>query len=439
MKTVYIKTYGCQMNDYDSSRMLDLLKATHGIEPVDSPEKADLLLLNTCSIREKAQEKIFSELGVFREFKLKNPAVMIGVGGCVASQEGELILKRAPYVDLIFGPQTLHRLPNLINAVTKTRSPAVDVSFPLIEKFDTLPMPTANGPTAFVSVMEGCSKYCTYCVVPYTRGEEISRPFDDILHEVDALAKQGVREITLLGQNVNAYRGERHNGEIADLALLISYIAEIEAIFRIRFMTSHPVEFSDRLIAAYANIPKLANHLHLPVQSGSDRILSLMKRGHTREQYREKIQKLRAVRPNISITSDFIVGFPGETEEDFQATLDLVHDLKFDQSFSFIYSQRPGTPAANLPDNVPLEIKKQRLNLLQSRIAQQATTAAAHLVGTLQPVLVLGPSTKDPNRLFGRTDSNHGITFEGDIQAGEMALITVTEHAMHNLRGKRVA
>jgi tRNA-2-methylthio-N6-dimethylallyladenosine synthase len=287
--------------------------------------------------------------------------------------------------------------------------------------------------------MEGCSKYCTYCVVPYTRGEEISRPFDDILHEVDALAKQGVREITLLGQNVNAYRGERHNGEIADLALLISYIAEIEAILRIRFMTSHPLEFSDRLITAYANIPKLANHLHLPVQRGSNRILSLMKRGHTREQYQEKIRKLRAVRPNISITSDFIVGFPGETETDFEATLDLVHDLKFDQSFSFIYSQRPGTPAANLPDNVPLEIKKQRLNLLQSRIAQQATEAAAHLVGTLQPVLVLGPSTKDPKRLFGRTDSNHGITFEGDLKAGEMVLITVTEHAMHNLRGKRVA
>ncbi len=427
------------MNVYDSDRMLDLLKATHGIEPVNSPEEADLLLLNTCSIREKAQEKVFSELGVFRPFKEKRPEVVIGVGGCVASQEGEAILKRAPYVDLVFGPQTLHRLPNMLSSLTKKRSPLVDISFPLNEKFDSLPLPVANGPTAYVSIMEGCSKYCSYCVVPYTRGEEMSRSFDDVLHEVFTLAEQGVREVTLLGQNVNAYQGRMQSGEMADLALLISYIAEIENIKRIRFMTSHPVEFSDRLIDAYATIPKLANHLHLPVQSGSDRILALMKRNHTVADYKDKIRRLREVRKDISITSDFIVGFPGETDEDFEATLTLVNELKFDQSYSFIYSPRPGTPAASMPDNVPVEIKKQRLNVLQGRLSQQATEAATQLIGTTQTVLVLGPSNKNPSRLFGRTDSNHAITFAGDVKVGDIVLITVVENALNNLRGKWVA
>jgi len=439
MKTVYIKTHGCQMNVYDSSRMLDLLKTTHGLERVETPEEADLLLLNTCSIRERAQEKVFSELGVFRPFKEKRPEVVIGVGGCVASQEGEAILKRAPYVDLVFGPQTLHRLPNMLSAVTKTRSPQVDISFPEIEKFDRLPLPVAEGPSAFVSIMEGCSKYCSYCVVPYTRGEEINRPFDDVLHEVFTLSEQGVREVTLLGQNVNAYRGLMHNREIGDLALLINYIAEMDNITRIRFMTSHPLEFSDRLIQAYADIPKLANHLHLPVQSGSNRILSLMKRGHTAEDYKNKIQKLRKVRPEISITSDFIVGFPGETDSDFQATLDLVQELNFDQSYSFIYSPRPGTPAANLPDDVSQEIKKQRLNLLQERLNQQANAINENMVGTLQSVLVTGPSKKDLNILCGRTDNNRVVNFEGQAPIGELANIIITKAIVNTLRGKCIA
>lgn len=438
-KTVYIKTHGCQMNTYDSNRILDLLKTTHGIEGVDTPEEADLLLLNTCSIREKAHEKVFSELGAFHALKEKRPDIVIGVGGCVASLEGETILKRAPYVDLVFGPQTLHRLPNLLSTVTKVRNPIVDVSFPLIEKFDTLPDPRANGPTAFVSIMEGCSKYCSYCVVPYTRGEEISRTFDDVLHEVFVLAEQGVREVTLLGQNVNAYRGKMQNGEIADLALLISYISEMDNIARIRFTTSHPLEFSDRLIQAYADNPKLANHLHLPVQSGSDRILSLMKRGHTAEHYKTKIQKLREVRPNISITSDFIVGFPSETDEDFNATLKLVEEIQFDQSFSFIYSKRPGTPAANLPDNIPNEVKKQRLSLLQTRLAQQAAEIGQRMVGTTEIVLVTGPSKKDPSRLCGRTGNNWVVNFEGHAPVGSLVPITITAVVTNTLRGKWVA
>jgi tRNA-2-methylthio-N6-dimethylallyladenosine synthase len=412
MKTVFIKTHGCQMNEYDSNRMIDLLKTTHGLSRVQSAEEADLILMNTCSIREKAQEKVFSELGRYRELKEQRPEVVIGVGGCVASQEGEELQKRAPYVDIVFGPQTLHRLPNLLSAVTKTRNPQLDISFPEIEKFDKLPEPKADGPSAYVTIMEGCSKYCSFCVVPYTRGEEISRPFDDILHEVVSLAEQGVREITLLGQNVNAYRGKMHNGEIADLALLIQYIAEVDTVGRIRFMTSHPLEFSERLIQAYADIPKLANHLHLPVQSGSDRILSLMKRGHTAKDYKNKIQQLRAHRPDISITSDFIIGFPGETDEDFQATLVLVQELNLDQSYSFIYSPRPGTPAANMPDNVSEETKKQRLNIMQKLFNEQANQISQQMLGTEQIVLILESSKHNPSNMMGRTDNNRMV----DIQ-----------------------
>lgn len=426
------------MNVYDSTRMLDLLSATHGLKAVETPEDADLILLNTCSIREKAQEKVFSELGIYRELKEKRPEIIIGVGGCVASQEGDAILKRAPYVDLVFGPQTLHRLPNLISETLKTRHSVVDISFPEIEKFDRLPEPRADGPSAFVSIMEGCSKYCSFCVVPYTRGEEISRPFDDVLHEVVSLAEQGVRDITLLGQNVNAYRGLMHTGEIADLALLITYIAEIDSIARIRFITSHPVEFSDRLIQAYADIPKLANHLHLPVQSGSDRILMLMKRRHTALEYKSKIRRLREIRPDISITSDFIVGFPGETDEDFEATLNLVQELVFDQSYSFIYSRRPGTPASNLPDDVPMEIKKLRLNRLQSRLTQQAIELSEKMLGTNQTVLTIGPSKKDPLKLFGRTDNNRVVNFSGDASIGELVQVHITEVLTTTLRGIRV-
>ncbi len=399
------------MNDYDSNRMLDLLKTTHGLERVDTPEAADLILLNTCSIREKAQEKVFSELGRWRPLKEKRPEVIIGVGGCVASQEGEALQKRAPYVDIVFGPQTLHRLPNMIASVTKKRSPIVDISFPEIEKFDSLPTPVAEGPAAFVTIMEGCSKYCSYCVVPYTRGEELNRPFDDILHEVVMLTEQGVREITLLGQNVNAYRSKKHNGETVDLALLIYYLSEIDTIKRIRFTTSHPVEFSTRLIEAYRDIPKLANHLHLPVQSGSDRILKLMKRGHSSADYIAKIEHLRNVRPDISITSDFIVGFPSETAEDFEATMNLVAKVGFDQSYSFIYSKRPGTPAANLPDDIPVEVKKERLTILQDRLQQNTIRFSEAMIGGTEKVLVTGPSKKDPTELCGRTDNNRVVNF----------------------------
>lgn len=423
------------MNEYDSSRMLDLLKSTLGIVPVHSAEEADLILLNTCSIREKAEEKVFSELGRFRILKEKRPEIVIGVGGCVASQEGKTITKRAPYVDLVFGPQTLHRLPQMLASLKQTRNPVIDVSFPEIEKFDKLPDPKADGPTAYVSIMEGCNKYCTYCIVPYTRGEEISRPFDDILHEVVTLTRQGVREVTLLGQNVNAYRGRMHNGETADLALLIAYIAEMNDILRIRFMTSHPVEFSDRLMQAYADIPKLANHLHLPVQSGSDRILTLMKRGHTALEYKAKIRQLQSIRPGISITSDFIVGFPGETDQDFEATLNLVHELKFDQSFCFIYSPRPGTPAASLTDDVTSETKKLRLTLLQNRLSQEVQIINEAMIGTLQIVLITGPSKKDPNILCGRTDNNRVVNFKGKGKPGELVWVRITQSLTTTLQG----
>lgn len=426
------------MNDYDSRRMSELLKATHGLETVDAPEEADLLLLNTCSIREKASEKVFSELGRWRAFKEKRPHVLIGVGGCVASQEGADLQKRAPYVDIVFGPQTLHRLPNLLSAVTKTKSHQLDISFPEIEKFDRLPDPTATGPTAYVSIMEGCSKYCSYCVVPYTRGEEINRPFDDILHEVVILAEQGVKEITLLGQNVNAYRGKTATNETADLALLLYYIAEIQGIERLRFTTSHPMEFSENLLQAYKDIPKLANHLHLPVQSGSNKILSLMKRGHTAEDYKAKMSRLREIRHDISITSDFIVGFPGETDADFEATLSLVKEINFDQSYSFIYSKRPGTPAAFMPDNVPMETKKERLKLLQTTLTQQATAFSHAMIDSIQTVLVTEPSTKDPNKLCGRTDNNRVIVLNPRIglSLGDFGQAKVTGLGVHTLRGE---
>ncbi|MGH8609244.1 MAG: tRNA (N6-isopentenyl adenosine(37)-C2)-methylthiotransferase MiaB, partial [Gammaproteobacteria bacterium] len=387
-RKLFIKTFGCQMNEYDSARMADVLAEAADLTEVDDPTQADVLLLNTCSVREKAQEKLFSELGRWHGYKKKNPDLIIGVGGCVASQEGLGLWDRAPYVDLIFGPQTLHRLPEMLDELRRTRQPVIDISFPEIEKFDRLPQPRANGSSAFVSIMEGCSKYCTFCVVPYTRGEEFSRAFDDVINEIVGLAEQGVREVTLLGQNVNAYRGLRHNGEVVDLALLIRYVAVIDGIERIRFTTSHPVEFSEALIETYADVPELVNHLHLPVQSGSDRILALMKRGHTILEYKSKLRRLRAVRPEISISSDFIVGFPGETERDFEATLDLVARVGFDHSFSFIFSARPGTPAASLPDAVPVEAKKQRLASLQERLRQTATRISEAMVGRVERVLV---------------------------------------------------
>lgn len=440
LKTLYIKTFGCQMNDYDSNRMFDLLKITHGLTRVDSPDLADVLLLNTCSIREKAEEKVFSELGRLYTFKKQRPHVVIGVGGCVGSQEGAIIQRRAPYVDIVFGPQTLHRLPNLINQATRTRSRVVDISFPEIEKFDQLPAPTANGPAAYVSIMEGCSKYCTYCVVPYTRGEEVSRPFDDVLHEIAGLAQQGVCDVTLLGQNVNAYRGLKHDGNIADLALLIRYVAEIEGIAHIRFMTSHPVEFSENLIEAYRTVPKLVDHLHLPVQSGSDRILRLMKRGHTVAEYRRKIECLRAVRPNITLSSDFIVGFPGETEADFEATVELVKTLQFDQSFSFIYSPRPGTPASNVPDDVPLSVKKDRLQRLQDQINAQALAWSEKMLGSLQSVIIAGTAKKDENHWMGRTVSGRVINFpmRSGTAVGDCVSVRVLAVTGKTLRGEIV-
>lgn len=435
IKTVYIESQGCQMNEYDSNRMLDLLKSTHGLVRVQNPEEADLLLLNTCSIREKAEEKVFSELGRWRSLKEKRPEVVIGVGGCVASQEGDAIQKRAPFVDIVFGPQTLHRLPNMLNSVTHKRSPQVDISFPENEKFDRLPTPEASSPEAYVSIMEGCNKYCSFCVVPYTRGEELSRTFDEVIHEVFSLTKQGVREITLLGQNVNAYRGKMVDGKIADLALLIYYLAEIEEIARLRFTTSHPVEFSPRLVEAYATVPKLANHLHLPVQSGSDRILKLMKRGHTREEYENKIAAVRAVRPDISITSDFIVGFPGETEADFEATMDLVDRIGFDQSYSFIYSKRPGTPASFLNDDVPLEVKKMRLQILQDKLAHNARQMSQAMVGSKQVVCVTGKSKKDPSMWCGKTDNNRVVNFKGEARLGECVEVEIESASLHTLLG----
>ena len=439
-RKLYVKTFGCQMNEYDSAKMADLLGATHGFEPVSEPEQADLLLLNTCSIREKAQEKVFSLLGQWRELKERRPGVVIGVGGCVASQEGEQLLRRAPCVDLVFGPQTLHRLPRMLEELEGGRQGVIDVSFPEIEKFDRLPEPRAEGPSAYVSIMEGCSKYCSYCVVPYTRGEEVSRPFDDVLSEVAQLARQGVREVNLLGQNVNAYRGTMHDGEQADLALLISYVAAIDGIERIRYTTSHPLEMSDSLIQVYAEVPQLVSHLHLPVQSGSDRILAMMKRGHSVLEYKRIIRRLQEVRPGISISSDFIVGFPGETEADFAATMKLIDQVGFDHSFSFIYSARPGTPAATLPDEVPLEEKKRRLATLQERIAEQAGGISRAMVGTVQRVLVEGVSRRDIRQLAGRTENNRVVNFDGDpALIGQFAEVKITEALPNSLRGELVA
>ena len=437
---LYIKTHGCQMNEYDSAKMADLLHGSHGLERTDDPAQADVILLNTCSIREKAQEKVFSELGRWRQLKQQRPDLVIGVGGCVASQEGEQLRTRAPFVDVVFGPQTLHRLPNLLRQVQNDNGAVVDVSFPEIEKFDNLPAPRAEGPTAFVSIMEGCSKYCTFCVVPYTRGEEISRPFDDVIAEIAQLAEQGVREVNLLGQNVNAYRGLMHDGEIADLALLIHYTAAIDGIDRIRYTTSHPLEFSDSLIQAYAEIPELADHLHLPVQSGSDRILSFMKRGHTVIEYKAKLRKLRQIRPNISLSSDFIIGFPGETEADFKATLKLIEDIGFDTSFSFIYSARPGTPAAEYTDDVPLATKRQRLAQLQALITDNARTIGQNMVGTQQRILVDRPSRKDPAVLSGRTENNRVVNFHGPhALLGQFADVMITEALPNSLRGRFIA
>ncbi len=436
-KKLYIKTMGCQMNEYDSDKMADVLRESHGYELTSNVDEADLLVVNTCSIREKAQEKVFSQLGRWRPLKEKRPGVMIAVGGCVASQEGEGITKRAPFVDVVFGPQTLHRLPELIESARATDGSVVDISFPEIEKFDCLPEPRAEGPTAFVSVMEGCSKYCSFCVVPYTRGEEISRPFDDVIVECASLAGQGVREINLLGQNVNAFRGPMHDGQIADLATLIYYVAAIESIERIRFTTSHPVEFTDSLIQAYAEVPKLASYLHLPVQHGSDRILSRMKRGHTVLEYKQKIRKLRQARPGISLSSDFIIGFPGETDDDFEALMNLVADIGFDQSFSFIYSPRPGTPAAGLADDTPMEVKKQRLQILQARISQQALEISQGMIGSTQRVLVEKTSKKDANQVAGRTENMRWVNFAADLACiGQFVDVVITEALPNSLRGR---
>ena len=436
---VFIQTFGCQMNEYDSDKMADLLRQSHGLERASTPEEADVLLLNTCSVREKAQEKVFSQLGRWRPLKQQNPRLVIGVGGCVASQEGDAITRRAPYVDLVFGPQTLHRLPAMLDQVRGGAEHVVDTSFPEIEKFDRLPEPRAEGPTAFVSIMEGCSKYCTFCVVPYTRGEEISRPFDDVLAEVAQLAAQGVREVNLLGQNVNAYRGPMHDGEQADLALLIRYVAAIDGIDRIRYTTSHPVEFSDSLIEVYADVPALVSHLHLPVQSGSDRILSLMKRGHSAYDYKQKIRRLRAVRPDISLSSDFIIGFPGETDDDFARTMQLIEEIDFDHSFSFIYSQRPGTPAADLPDDVPQAVKQARLQQLQQWISTNAQRFSRQMVGSVQRVLVDRHARKDSSMLSGRTENNRVVNFAGpDSLIGHFAEVRITEALPNSLRGELV-
>ncbi len=425
------------MNEYDSGKMLDVLNDSHGLERTTDPEEADVLLLNTCSIREKAQEKVFSQLGRWRMLKARRPDVVIGVGGCVASQEGEALVRRAPSVDLVFGPQTLHRLPAMLDQARRERRPIVDISFPEIEKFDSLPAPRADGPAAFVSIMEGCSKYCSFCVVPYTRGEEISRPFDDVIAESVRLAAQGVREINLLGQNVNAYRGRTHDGGTTDLATLIHYVAKIDGIERIRFTTSHPVEFGDRLVRAYAAVPKLAGYLHLPVQSGSDRILAAMKRGHTILEYKQKIRQLREVRPDISLSTDIIVGFPGETERDFEQTLALVDEVGFDQSFSFVYSARPGTPAASLPDPTPRQRKLERLAVLQARINENARRISESMVGTLQRVLVERHARKDPRQLAGRTENNRWVNFDGDERLiGQFVDVVISEALPNSLRGR---
>ncbi len=437
-KKLFIETHGCQMNEYDSAKMADVLAASDGLELTTDASEADVILINTCSIREKAQEKVFSQLGRWKQHKQGDRQVIIGVGGCVASQEGAAIVKRAPYVDLVFGPQTLHRLPELIRAKRDTGLPQVDISFPEIEKFDRLPEPRAEGPSAFVSIMEGCSKYCSFCVVPYTRGEEVSRPFEDVLVEVAQLAAQGVREVNLLGQNVNAYRGPYgEDGEIADLGLLIRTIAEIDGIDRIRFTTSHPLEFSDSLVEAYRDVPQLANYLHLPVQAGSDRILSAMKRGYTALEFKQKIRKLRAVRPDISISSDFIVGFPGETEADFEKTMKLIEDVGFDQSFSFIYSRRPGTPAADLEDNVTDAEKHARLSRLQATINANSLRISQSMVGSVQRVLVEGPSRKDPNELTGKTENMRSVNFPAPPRLiGQFVDVLITQALSNSLRGR---
>ncbi|MDN3558000.1 tRNA (N6-isopentenyl adenosine(37)-C2)-methylthiotransferase MiaB [Halomonas maura] len=438
-KKLFIKTHGCQMNEYDSARMADLLGESHQLELTDDEREADVILLNTCSIREKAQEKVFHQLGRWKKLKEANPELVIGVGGCVASQEGEALRKRAPHVDMVFGPQTLHRVPSMLDARQDDQISVVDVTFPEVEKFDHLPQPSSDGATAFVSIMEGCSKYCTFCVVPYTRGEEISRPFEAVMDEVIHLADQGVREINLLGQNVNAYRGENQLGDEIDLAELIACVAAVEGIDRIRFTTSHPVEFSDSLIEAYDEVPELVSHLHLPVQAGSDRVLAAMKRGHSVEEYVDKLERIRELRPDISFSSDFIIGFPGETEEDFAATMELIGRIGFDVSFSFIYSARPGTPAANLPDETPEAVKKQRLAILQERINQQAMQISRRMVGSTQRILVTGFSPKDPGQLSGRTENNRVVNFRAANPTeliGYFVDVEITEALPNSLRGE---
>ena len=439
-KKVFIKTFGCQMNEYDSDKMQDVLAATDGMIKTDTAEDADIILLNTCSVREKASEKVFSDLGRLRELKKMKPDLLIGVGGCVASQEGDAIIKRAPYVDVVFGPQTLHRLPQLIKDRRDSGRSQVDISFPEIEKFDHLPPAKVDGSTAFVSIMEGCSKYCSYCVVPYTRGEEVSRPFNDVLAEVAGLAEQGVKEVSLLGQNVNAYRGVMDDGEIADFALLLEYIAEFPQIERIRFVTSHPKEFTQRLIDAYGKIPKLANHVYLPAQHGSDRILAAMKRGYTSLEYKSVVRRLRAVRPDITISSDFIVGFPGETDDDFDALMKLIQDVQFDNSFSFIFSPRPGTPAANLEDDTPQPLKLKRLQHLQSVIDANTKMYSNAMIGTVQRILVEGPSVKDANELQGRTENNRVVNFAGGKELiGTLVDTKVTQSFNYSLRGELIS
>jgi len=434
---LYIKTFGCQMNEYDSDKMADVLNATQGTVTTDTPDDADVILFNTCSVREKAQEKVFHDLGRIKHLKQARPEVIIGVGGCVASQEGAAIVARAPYVDLVFGPQTLHRLPDMIAARRASGMPQVDISFPEIEKFDSLPPARVTGCTAFVSIMEGCSKYCTFCVVPYTRGEEVSRPLDDVLTEVAELAEQGVREVTLLGQNVNAYRGRMQDGALADFALLLEYVAEIPGIQRLRYTTSHPKEFTQRLIDVYSRLPQLVSHAHLPVQSGSDRVLAAMKRGYSALEYKSIVRRLRKARPGISISSDFIVGFPGETDADFEATLKLIRDIGFDASFSFIYSPRPGTPAAELPNATPHEIKLARLQRLQALIETGAQAISRTMIGTTQRILVEGASKKDARALAGRTDNNRVVNFIGEPRlAGQFVDVTITAALPHSLRGE---
>jgi len=435
---LHIRTFGCQMNEYDSNKMSDVLKHSHGLEVTDDIKQADVLLINTCSIREKAEEKLFHQLGRWKKLKTNNPNLVIGVGGCVASQEGDLILKRAPYVDMIFGPQTLHRLPNMLNEVLDSSDISIDISFPEIEKFDYLPEPHSEGSSAFVSIMEGCSKYCTFCVVPYTRGEEISRPFNDVIREVESLATQGVKEINLLGQNVNAFRGLMDDGEVADLALLIAIVAQVPGIERIRYTTSHPVEFSERLIQAYAEVPELVSHLHLPVQSGSDKILGLMKRGHTAVEYKSKIRNLKKIRPDISLSSDFIIGFPGETEEDFNNTMKLIDEVGFDKSFSFIYSKRPGTIASSLPDDVKTSVKKHRLSLIQDKLNKNTEEISKSMIGSIQKVLVEGPSKKGPT-LSGRTENMRTAHFIGNSDLiGKLVSVKITDGVGNSLKAELV-